>query len=181
MRWILLLVAVAAVVAWRLDRGLIAPQPVPAAAGPELPRYALSGAEWVRFDARGQPEMRARAGALDYYADASVQLRELTLDHLGGEGSPWTLSAPRGEVPAGERRVRLLGGVQAQGRYADDPVRFTTETLWVDLFRRELRTDAPVLLAGEFRRASAVGLRADFSGASVQLLDQVQVDYVPGR
>lgn len=182
MRWVYLLVTLAAAAAvWAvLNERLEAPAAESVAPADALPRYALANAEWLRLDARGEPELRVRTESIDYYADDSAQMGMLTLDALGGTESPWTLTAPRGRMPAHERRVLLEGGVLAQGRYADEPVQFTTEALWVDLLRRELRTDAAVVLYSEFRRASARGLRADFSGENVQLLNDVQVEYVPG-
>ena len=144
------------------------------------PRYVLTGAQWVRLGAQGQPEFRAQADSIEYFADESIQLHTITLDALGGMSSPWNLQAPAGMVPPRERRVLLEGGVVAKGQYANGaPIEFTTPVLWIDLLRRELRTDSPVLLESDLRRASARGLRADFSGDSVQLLNEVQVEYVP--
>lgn len=182
MRWMLLLVTVAAAAAgWALVSERLGAPATEAAPSPgPLPRYSVTNADWVRLDARGEPELRARAATLDYYADESLQMRSLTLDALGGTRSPWTLTAPRGRVPPHERRILLRGEVVADGKYAEEPVRFTTNELWVDLLRRELRTEAPVVLEGGFRRAAARGLRADFSGETVQLLNDVQVEYVPG-
>lgn len=182
MRWVLMLLTLAAAVAgWALwSEHLGVPGPEAAAATEPLPRYSVTNADWVRLDARGEPELRARAATFDYFADDSVTMGRITLDALGGGGSPWTLTAPRGMVPAHERRILLQGEVLAQGTYSDEPVRFTTAELWVDLLRRELRTAAPVVLQSEFQRASARGLRADFTGETVQLLNDVQVEYVPG-
>lgn len=182
MRWVYLLVTLAAAAAaWVvMNERLEGPAVESVVTAEVLPRYALVNAEWLRLDARGEPELRAHAETIDYYADDSVKMKTLTLDALGGTESPWTLTAPRGRVPAHERRVLLEGEVLAQGRYGDEPVRFTTNSLWVDLLRRELRTDAAVVLDSEFRRASARGLRADFSGGNVQLMNDVQVEYVPG-
>ncbi|MGH8481770.1 MAG: LPS export ABC transporter periplasmic protein LptC, partial [Nevskiaceae bacterium] len=67
------------------------------------------------------------------------------------------------------------------GAVANEDVRLTTQRLWVDLLRRELHTDAPVELRSDFRSATARGLRTDFAGDHVQLLNDVRVDYVLGR
>lgn len=182
MRWMMLvLVAVAGAAALAvMSERLQEPVAAPVAATVELPRYSVTGAEWVRLDAGGNPEMRARAAVIEYFADDSARLKDLTLDSLGGSTSPWKMQSPTGRVPPHERRVLLEGEVLADGIYGDEPVSFKTRELWVDLLRRELLTDARVVLDSQFRRASARGLRADFAGTTVQLLNDVEVEYVPG-
>jgi LPS export ABC transporter protein LptC len=146
----------------------------------EQPRYAVTGAQWVRLGVSGTPEFRAQAAAIDYYADGSAKLRTIAIDSLGGHESPWRLEAPFGEAPPRARRLLLTGGVHAAGPHASGaPIAFDSERLWVDLLRRELYTEAPVTLQTDFRSASARGLRADFEGEHVQLLNDVRVDYAP--
>jgi LPS export ABC transporter protein LptC len=171
------LLAAGLFLAWE---GLQPPPPEAAARTEEPPRYAVGGAHWVRLGVQGEPEFRAQAEAIDYYADGSAKLRNIELDALGGYDSPWQIRAPQGEVPPRSRRLLLEGGVRASGEHASGvPVSFATEQLWVDLLRRELRTDARVELQTDFRTATARGLRADFDGEHVQLLNDVQVDYAP--
>lgn len=161
-------------------QGLQTPPVEVVAAQRELPRYAVTGAQWTRLGVSGEPEFRARAEAIDYYADGSARARVIGLDALGGYDSPWQVAAPAGEAPAHSRRLLLTGGVEAAGEHPNGaPVRFTTERLWVDLLRRELHTEAPVEVRTDFRSATARGLRADFRGERVQLLNDVRVDYVP--
>jgi LPS export ABC transporter protein LptC len=170
------LVAAALAFTWR---GFQEPAQAPAAPAAEPPRYAIAGAEWLRLGRDGQPEFRARAATLDYFADDSVTLSEVQLDALGGYRSPWHVEAPRGNAPPRERRLRLTGGVRATGALANENVSLVTQRLWVDLLRRELHTDAPVELRSDFRSATARGLRTDFDGEHVRLLNDVRVDYVP--
>ncbi len=170
------LVAVALVFTWE---GMREPEPVAAAPTQQPPRYALSGVQWLRLGQDGEPEFRATAKSLDYYADASVTMRDVKLDALGGYSSPWHLEAPRADAPPRERRLRLTGGVRATGALANEDVTLVTPRLWVDLLRRELQTDAPVEFKSDFRSAQARGLRTDFDGEHVQLLKDVRVDYAP--
>lgn len=162
--------------------GLREPPPPAVAAAPEAPRYAVTGALWVHLDRQGDPEFRARADTIDYYADESARMTTVSLDGLGGTASPWHIEAPAAQAPPHERQLQLEGGVHATGeRVGGETVSFTTETLWVDLLRKELHTDAAVQLQTEFRSATARGLRADFDGERVQLLNDVKVDYAsPG-
>lgn len=173
------LVAAALYFAWQGVREQ-APASAAAAAG-EPPRYAVTGVEWLRLGRDGEPEFRARAATLDYFADESVVMREVKLDALGGYRSPWHVEAPRATAPPRERVLRLAGGVHASGALANEDVRLATPRLWVDLLRRELYTDAQVELHSDFRSATARGLRTDFGGEHVRLLNDVRVDYViPG-
>lgn len=145
----------------------------------EPPRYAITGVQWLRLGRQGEPEFRAEAESLDYFADESVEMRNVRIDALGGYKSPWHLEAPRGKAPPHERRMRLSGGVRATGDLAQERVALTTPRLWVDLLRRELHTDADVRLESDFRTATARGMRSDFDGEHVQLLNDVKMDYVP--
>ena len=159
--------------------GLREPAQAPAARAAEPPRYAVTGVEWLRLGSDGEPEFRARAATLDYFADESVRMSEVQLDALGGYDSPWRVAAPRGNAPPRERRLRLSGGVRASGALANEDVTLATPRLWVDLLRREMHTDAQVELRSDFRSATARGLRTDFDGDHVQLLNDVRVDYAP--
>lgn len=161
-------------------RGEVTVSPDEVAAPVELPRYNVTGAEWTRLGRGGAPEFRARAESIDYFNDDSARLHQISLDALGGTQSPWTLTAPEGRAPPREKRLELTGGVTARGTTNDgEPLTFDTRRLWVDLLRRELYTEATVELRTDLRRASARGLRADFDGERVQLLNDVQVDYAP--
>ena len=171
------LVAAALVVTW--EGGSSSPQVEAVVPATEPPRYALTGVEWLRLVADGEPEFRADAKTLDYFADGSVVMRTVRLDALGGFSSPWHVEAPRGNAPPHERRLRLTGGVRAQGQVSSENVSLVTPRLWVDLLRRELTTDAQVEMQSDFRNVKARGLRTDFDGEHVQLLKDVRVDYAP--
>ncbi|MCI0749060.1 MAG: LPS export ABC transporter periplasmic protein LptC, partial [Nevskiales bacterium] len=147
---------------------------------PESPRHTATGVQWLRLNRQGEPEFHARATTLDYYADETVRLRRLTLEMLGGLDSPWRLTAPAGTALLSERRLLLEGEIAAESTSSEGaPIVFTTDRLWVDLLRRELRTENRVTVESGPQRATARGLRTGFSGERVQLLNEVQVDYVP--
>ena len=84
-------------------QGLQAP-PEPVAPAAEQPRYAVTGAQWLRLGVTGEPEFRAEAATIDYYADGTARLRAIGMDALGGFDSPWHVRAPQGEAPPRARR-----------------------------------------------------------------------------
>ena len=164
--------------------GLRAPAEDAAAPAQEPPRYSVTNAHWLRLNRQGQPEFRAQAASIDYFSDETVQLAELEVDALGGWSSPWHLQAPLGSGRAGERRLLLESRpeqpVLARGATAEGaPLDFRTDRLWIDLLRRELHTESAVTMESPFRRATARGLKADFNGERVQLLNDVQMEYAP--
>lgn len=180
LRYVVPPLAVALAVVIYLTQDLQAPPAEIAEPVQEPPRYVVTGAQWLRLNLRGEPEFRAQAESIEYYSDDSVRLHALNLDALGGLTSPWNLQAPEGSARVGERRLLLSGEVLATGKTAEGaPLDFTTERLWVDLLRRELRTETPVVLKSDFRRATARGLKADFNGERIQLLNDVQMEYAP--
>jgi LPS export ABC transporter protein LptC len=156
--------------------------PAPAVAKPaeEPPRYVLSGAQWTRLDRQGQPEFHAVAATVEYYADDSIRLHDVAVDALGGLRSPWHLKASAGVAPPHEHRLRLDGPVVADGKTADgEAFTINTDNLWIDQLRRELYTGAPVRMDSGLRSATAVGMRADFAGEHLKLLNDVHFNYAP--
>jgi len=105
-RILLLLVPVALIIGALLLSFHEEPARAPAAPTQEPPRYSVTDAHWLRLGSDGEPEFRAQAASMDYFADESVKLREVKLDALGGYSSPWHVEAPRGSAPPRERRLR---------------------------------------------------------------------------
>jgi lipopolysaccharide export system protein LptC len=88
---------------------------------------------------------------------------------LGGSGAPWIARAPAGEVPAGDPRLHLTGGVEGEGRWPDgEALRFRTPELWLDLAKDRLETEAGFELDSPSR--SARGGRLAVEGKRQQLV-----------
>lgn len=171
--------ALAVLAALVLLRGFQPEPPQAAAAAGRAPLYQLQGVEWTRLDAQGKPLINATADTARYYDDKSAQFEALRVERLG-QGGPWNLSSPQGQMPAGQQRIRLDKPVQMTGRMkSGENVRVETDSLWVDLERKEIATEDRVRLSGRNRAASATGMRADWNGTQVQLLKDVEVEYVP--
>jgi LPS export ABC transporter protein LptC len=172
-------VVLAGLAALTMLRGFQPAGPEPAAGGGMPPRYQLEGVEWTRLDAQGKPLIHATAATARYYDDRSAQFETLQVQRLG-ESGPWNLQSPSGRMPAGESRIRLDKPVEMVGQMkSGETVRVDTDSLWVDLERKEIATEDRVRLSGNNRAARARGLRADWTGTQVKLLNEVEVDYVP--
>jgi LPS export ABC transporter protein LptC len=144
----------------------------------QQPRYYVLGAEWTRLDAEGRPETRVTADLIEYFDDDSARLETLVVDQMGGTGSPWRLTSPSGYAPPYERRLRLDGPVQGEGRWPEgDRLEFMTDHLWVDSQAREFYTEAGVEVRGPGRNLTARGLRADWDGERLQLLHEVRLNH----
>jgi LPS export ABC transporter protein LptC len=159
----------------RMDNSLVeTPQPSSA-----LPRYTLGGAELQRFDNEGAPYLRGQAETIEYFDDQSGQASALQVDLVDDGERSWHLTAPSASLPAHQRRFMLDGPVLANGEWPDngEPLKLSTERLWVDPDRRQIDTDAPVQVRSVSRNGDAVGLRSDWAGQSMQLLHNVKMTY----
>lgn len=159
-------------------RTAVSPREIVSADAPTPPRYVVQQARWLRLGADGQPQFRAQAAEIRFYADESAQMDTLTLDALGGFDSPWQVRSTAGSVPAGQKRIRLQGAVSAEGRVLDgEPAQFRTTELWVDPELEQLSSPRPVQIETPTRSATAGGLRTDFKGQAVALSGPVAVRY----
>lgn len=142
----------------------------------ERPRYHIEGAQWHRYDDTGAEVFEARASGIDYFDDASMELTgiELVTRNPGRSGS-WQLTADRGSVPAGQKRIELKPAVRIDGEpFAQPAIEIATPTLWADWGERTLSTADPVVARSPGRTLSAIGLRADWNAQRVEFLRQVE-------
>lgn len=152
--------------------------PSSAAAEELTARYTLRGAQWQRFGPQGQLEFEGHAETIDYFDDESARLSQFEVAMPNGEGRPWTARSPEGRVPAGDRRLRLLGGVVGEGRWPDgETLQFTTPELWVDSANKRLDTESEVALKSRSREASSRGLKVDGAKQQLTLLHDVRMSY----
>lgn len=161
---------------WLTLRGFQAPPSKPAVIEAERPRYHLEGAEWLRYDADGEPLFTVAAASVDYFDDASMQMQQVEVQQLGGEQGAWQLTADRGSVPSGQQRLQLVPAVNIVGLPPQhDQVTIRTPELWIDFASEEITTDAEIEARSPGRKLNALGLRADWAGQRVQFLNQVEV------
>lgn len=159
----------------RMDNSIVETPEQPVA----LPRYTLSDAELTRYDADGQPSLHGLADTIDYFDDQSGHAHNLRVDLVADDDRTWHLTAPTATLPPHQHRFMLDGPVLAQGEWPDngEDLALHTDRLWVDPDRREIDTDAPVQVSSASRSGSAVGLRSDWTGQSIQLQHNVKMTY----
>lgn len=173
----LLALAVIAAAMWTSLQQVDTADRVTAEDSGDAPRYYIKDATWTMLGPTGEAEYRMQAELAEYFDDQSARLSELRVADLAGE-QIWTINAPSGYAPPRQRRMLLNGPITADGQWADgQQFQLNTEHLWIDTLRREIYTDAEVLLSSALRRVQARGLRADWRGDHLQLLDQVRVRY----
>lgn len=173
----LVLTAAAAVLVYSLLHQSQPQAPTRQATG-QLPQYVLEDVDLTRYDAAGQPQLRAHAEQLEQFPDGYSTGSQLEV-HTSRGGMPWTASAPEGQLNGGKQPVHLTGGVQAHSRWPDSglPLNLETPELWIDVHDHSLYTTSRVKLHGPDRRATALGLRANWVTQSVSLLADVHSDY----
>jgi LPS export ABC transporter protein LptC len=164
---------------WWLLRGFDAAAPIREADRDRSPRYQVHDAEWRRYNADGELEMRVQATSIRYFDDQSAELDTLQLDRLAG-GDVWQLSAPGGAMPAYQQRLRLDAPVLGSATLAsDETLQLQAGRLWLDLPARTLSSDDALRLNGPLRSAQANGLLADWAGRRIQLFGNVEVQHAP--
>lgn len=151
----------------------------PAASDDKLPRYTLTNAELTRFDAAGQPTMKATAATLEYFDDESALATTLVVDVLSGTRTPWHIDAPAGNLRAGSREIELTGEVIANGQWPDngEALVLRSPSMTVNPDTHVLHTAAAVDVESRSRKGTAVGMNANWEKQDLRLLDNVKMRY----
>lgn len=151
----------------------------PAKSDDKLPRYTLTGAELTRFDAGGQPSMKATAATLEYFDDESALATTLVVDVLSGTKTPWHIDAPAGNLRAGSRELELTGDVVANGLWPDngEALVLRSPTMTVNPDTHVLHTAAAVDVESRSRKGTATGMNANWEKQDLRLLDNVKMRY----
>ena len=119
-RFVVATIAVAALAGLLFKLNRIDDIALDVAASPDkLPRYTLTQADLTRYDAAGQPSMKATAATLEYFDDESATATTLVVDVLSGPKTPWHIEAPAGNLRAGSREIELTGEVVAHTDWND--------------------------------------------------------------
>jgi lipopolysaccharide export system protein LptC len=143
--------------------------------------YYMRDATLQGMDAEGRPAYTVRAAHIRHNAgDDSFELSDIRVYFGEDPQEPWTVTAPRGRVPADRDYIDLLGGVVAtRNAPRQDPLAISTPEVRIFLEDRIASTDAPVDMQMGPHRVDAVGMRAYFREDRVQLQSKVHGRFVP--
>ncbi len=148
-----------------------------------LPRYTLTAAELTRYDAAGEPALKATAANLEYFDDESAQATTLVVDVLSGTKTPWHITSPTGNLAPGSRVMTLSGEVIANGQWPDngEAVVVRSPTMKIDPDAHLLSSDVDVHADSRTRKGTAIGMTANWAQQDLHLLNNVKMRYEVNR
>ncbi len=155
--------------------------PTIATATPELGvGYYARDARLTGTDDDGRILFRISAADVEQApADGSVALRSVSLDYDPATDLPWQLTAATGRLPAGGKMIELTGDVVAISRAPGSPAAvIRTDSLQFDPVTRIAATDKKVVIEYAGSTVNALGLRAHLSEDRLELLAEVEGQYV---
>ena len=133
----------------------------------------------VSFDAQGQTEYRARAETAQYFDNGDITLDGVAIDYLGGANGPWVASAPQGRMPHDTETISLNSGVTVRGQ-GNNPVKFSSDQVQLDLGQRRIRTLAPTTVSSGPQRITAQRLETGFDAERLEFDGRVRTVLNPG-
>ena len=176
---ILLLAVVAALSYWLGREPAKETAVADAAAGPDL---FIDRFTTLVTDAAGHPVYRIAGERMERLrADGHSEVTAPAVIFAGdGDDSPWTLVAAKAWISHDNEEVRLADGVviDRPATRKSAAARLATPYLTVLPVRREVKTDAPVILTSGAQRLAAVGMYADLRARTVEFLAEVRTVYV---
>ncbi|MCV6625586.1 MAG: LPS export ABC transporter periplasmic protein LptC [Cellvibrionaceae bacterium] len=155
-------------------------KPSPAA---EFPSAYLINSHSRQYDQQGELELELKAAKIIHYQatpgrsqtsdHADMELPELAL--YNEDQAPWYLKAEKGRSNHDGSRLRLMGNVYAwQTHPKQGRSELHTEVLVIDTKRSYVETDETVKIRTEGHDITAVGLKANLTEQSLQLLNRVR-------
>jgi LPS export ABC transporter protein LptC len=139
--------------------------------------YTALNAHLIDTGPDGRALYQLTADRIDQSAppQGDVLLTQPRLEYEPATGSPWTLRADRGVMPADASSAQLNGSVQAQGTPAgsDSPMHIQTEQLHLDMTHEIVTTPVEVRVDWAGSRLLSHGLWADLKHDQMKLESNV--------
>lgn len=140
--------------------------------------YYLLDATISDTNETGRQVYALNASRIDHLpADGSVRLTDLKLRYAGDPNAEeWTIEAASGAMRAERDRLDLQGGVTITSLDSESDRRTTisTERLTLDVRSNEARTNLPVSIEMDGGQLTAVGMNADLTNKTINLLAEVR-------
>ncbi|WP_115720025.1 LPS export ABC transporter periplasmic protein LptC [Gallaecimonas mangrovi] len=132
-----------------------------------------------QFDENGKLSMQVNAKSMTHY-----NLRQETwlvaprfITYNNEQHSPWRITAEKAKV-TGQRLVDLQNNVIIQSLIDDGPIKqINTDALELNLVKKTMNTDDPVVIVGPGYTTKGVGLNAKLDEQQVRLKSQVSTEY----
>ncbi|MES2998599.1 MAG: LPS export ABC transporter periplasmic protein LptC [Pseudomonadota bacterium] len=122
--------------------------------------------------------------SVHYPLDDSISLSTPLFNLFLKNNESWELSANYGKLKENNDRLQLWDHVkleQKKGDHASPTSTLTTSTLTINLKEKTADTSAPVTITQTNQEIHAIGLHADFTNKTIQLLSQVKGQLKPTK
>lgn len=185
---VLVLVGLGAAAVWLAGRGGRAGGPAQAEDTPALAyNYEAEDVVLRQMDADGRLQYQVEARQIRQEPDSGrIAATGITLyrdppDEAPGGPRRWTLTADRGELPAGASAIALAGNVHASGRPREGKalLDMATERLDYDPASQQVTTDADVALRWGRNTLRGKGLTANIRTGEVALESSIHGTFSP--
>ena len=144
--------------------------------------YYLSEARIMGTGENGQPLYRIQAGSAEEHPDEGrLVLNDVTVEYQPEHNVPWVLKATRGEIPADESYLDLIGSVELTTSSEEglDPTIVRTTQLRLEPLNFAASTNASISIFIGTQRLDAVGMRVDLKTDNLALESNVHGQFLP--
>ncbi|QGX40671.1 LPS export ABC transporter periplasmic protein LptC [Permianibacter aggregans] len=185
-KWLLGLIPLAALVVTlilisRENRELQQPEELRAAMSSAEGAYFMEGVESKVFDAEGKLSYTLRSPRLDHFPERSAsEIRTPIVQINRPKGPPWQMTATQALAQHQTGDMHLQGAVVLQREASADyePIKMLTDELMLNATAKKAESNSDVKFVSPSGQVTGTGLRADLSTEQLEILANVQGEYV---
>jgi lipopolysaccharide export system protein LptC len=143
--------------------------------------YYMRDATLLGIGESGVPDYRVHAAQIRHFADDDrIELTNIRIRFEADPDAPWTLNAPRGQIPKEREYIDLIGEVTAKRQPGEgEELVILTRDVRVLLEERIASTQALVTMNMGPHSVSARGMRAYLKQDRVELQSEVHGRFAP--
>ena len=178
-RILLVVLLIAAALAWVISRGPDDLMYQPAVVKTHEPDYSMSGFTATLMDHQGLPAYRVRAESMRHYSDDMIAYwSHPQVSFLRQGQDVWTITADEARSPDQEDYIELDGDVRLKQVGDQVDLREVTANEMI-LYTKDqvIRSDGDVSLIHSAGETRGTGMRADLQSRRIQLLSNVSGEY----
>lgn len=185
-KWLLGLIPIAAIVITliaitRDHRDLQQPGALRAAMSSAEGAYFMEGVETKSFNETGNLSYTMQSPRVDHFPeDSRSEIRTPVLVMTRPSGPPWHLSAEAATArhPTGDMNLQGNVVLQREANPDYEPITMSTEQLQLNAAARQAAAEGLVRFVSPSGKVTGTGLRADLTTEQLELLANVQGEYV---